>query len=510
MLKGNQVGIYLSQGSIELIEAQAKQLARYYSLALPAKQEQAVDFSQDDKLKMVVGLNKSIREALIETKDVILSIAAEKLVIRYFQIPVMPKAELDSTVNFEARRYIPFNIEELAFDYQSINLNKNLGILFVAIKRDFLDFIVSVFTEAKLNLLAIEPASFSLLRVLKLSRHIGKNNLVIVDFNPNEGGDITILEAGFPRFNRDIKFLPGLPLEMDEKLDSTSAKLITEIRLSLEFYFRRQPYQKFIEKLILVTQEDSSELKDSLSRELGFPIVIVRPAELLINIKEPMGLGLVKAYGASLRNKISLPFSIDLLKNIAVKTYKPKAIFPKVAIKIDLLSLLKPELIRTLIICCLGVVLVYLFGLQKIILEKKNLESLRQKDKRAGYFSGLSSKDLKIMQENYEKKLSALETLAGRRIYLTKKLNTLASVLPDGCWLKDISFQKSPNSIGLVVRGSVYHEDETKEFGTVNQLLSRLKNDASFLEGFTEISLSRVNKNKAAKWIVTDFEISCR
>jgi len=510
MLKGNPVGIYFSQDSIDVVESSGRRCFKYYSLAIAAKQEARISgLVEEDRQRMVGNLNKSLREALIESRNVILTVAAENLVIRFFQMPPIPARELESAINFEARKYVPFSMQELISDYQTVNKKGQLGILFVAVKKSVLDFLLSVLQEAKLNLIAIEAAPFSLLRALKLAGQVDKSNLVIVNFNARENGDITILDSGFPVFSRDIKLIPGLPIGPEKGMDSVSSRLISEIRLSLEYYFRRQPYQKLIDKLVFISEGQLiSKLKDSLSKELDLRTTTFSPADLL-GKNEDVNLGLVTAFGASLRGNINTAVSLDLMKKV-LKADRPKGeVMPRTAKRTLAIPILQSPVLKTLVICSLVISFVYLNGSKRIIMEKQALEKIKSQRKGVGFYTGLNLVDLKSMQDKFKTKTAALEKLVDNRIYLTNKLNVLANILPQGCWLTEISFQRQQDSMQFKLKGRSFLDSETEELAAINRLMANLKNETDFSQGFKDISLQYISRNKLSEWQVTDFEISC-
>ena len=69
---------------------------------------------------IIEAIKKVFKENNVKPDNVVTAISSEDIMVRYFQMPKIPKQEWPSAINFEAKRYIPFRMEEVVSDYQVI------------------------------------------------------------------------------------------------------------------------------------------------------------------------------------------------------------------------------------------------------------------------------------------------------------------------------------------------------------------------------------------------------
>ena len=82
------------------------------------------------------------------------------------------KEELETGVQFEAKKYIPFKSEELISDYQH-RVNKKtvkMDIFYVAAIKGVLERIIDALERCGLQVIGVEPAIFSLFRLLVMTK----------------------------------------------------------------------------------------------------------------------------------------------------------------------------------------------------------------------------------------------------------------------------------------------------------------------------------------------------
>jgi len=127
----------------------------------------------------------------------------------------------------------------------------------------------------------------------------------------------------------------------------------------------------------------------------------------------------------------------------------------------------------------------------------------------------MSPMELGNVSTQLKDRLSILRTFIKKRVYWTTKLNGLAKVLPDGTWLTHISLEerveKRAKKIArkLVLEGGAFSVDKTEEMELVNRLVTNLREDESFFEGFQELELSSIKKGTMGEFEVTIFSLTC-
>ena len=104
-----------------------------------------------------------------------------------------------------------------------------------------------------------------------------------------------------------------------------------------------------------------------------------------------------------------------------------------------------------------------------------------------------------------------MNDLIKKQLYVTELLDTIPAIMPRGAWLTKFYLNRGEDGrIDLILEGMVYLEDSDKEFGTVNQFLSSLKEAPNFIKYFKEINIVSVQRRQLDKAAVTNFLILCK
>ena len=142
---------------------------------------------------------EAIRQALgslhAKTKRVVVAMPPHEVLLRSFSIPAVPKAELEAAVQFEARKYIPFKLSDLLWDYavSPRARDKTLDVVFVALEREAFARLKGWLAAAGVEATLIEPQNFSLARVARLSQQAsGDSFAAVVDIQP-ESAHIAVM-----------------------------------------------------------------------------------------------------------------------------------------------------------------------------------------------------------------------------------------------------------------------------------------------------------------------------
>lgn len=238
---------------------------------------------EQKKEKIVNAVNKAMKEADINERDVISSVAGQSVIVRYIEMPHMNKEELAGAIKFEAEQYIPFELENVELDYQVLEEKMahspdKMRILLVAAKKDLVIDHLSLLEKASLKPIAIDVDAFAMINAFEMIKSPAKEECVALINIGHSLTNINILRGGVPYFTRDI-FLAGkdisdalakkfgLEFSQAEKLkrdrgnvtaSDTFAKalslgmeeLVGEIRLSFDYY-ENQASEKNISQVFL-------------------------------------------------------------------------------------------------------------------------------------------------------------------------------------------------------------------------------------------------------------------
>lgn len=514
----SSLGIYLGPKVISIAESKGKKLLN--STQIPQSTISAGELEEkvppEAKIIEIIALLKSeMRKSKIEADSATLCLSGKDLIIRNFEIPALPRDELHGAVNFEAKKYIPFKVEDLISDFQlqQDKATRTNMVLFMGVKKETLNRYVSILSQLNIKINAIEYAGFSVLRLVKLAGLSDKGiiGVLAVDLQEQDEVNFTVLENGFPLFSRDIS-LAGGPEEAG-KTDSSGPlaaleKLKAEVRVSLGYYHRKFP-AKSIEKIFFIANHEYRSDMETFMMENGISSQFIDVARL-IGKPLPYSLSFIKSYSSSLSPAIKTSLKVDLL---AAKT-RAKPHREKEAIAAEAVSLFEGlridprAVILGLLICAAS----FGWGIYRKIPFQKGLQDIIARRPEVATVSPEADyEELSKSDTEYKKKLTTLNNLIKKQLFLTEPLAAVPAAMPEGVWLNGLTFNKAGENTGeFILKGIVYLADSNKEFEAANKFLSNLKENAAFTKYFQEVNITSLQRAQLDKVTVTNFLISCR
>ncbi|MBI4437211.1 MAG: type IV pilus assembly protein PilM [Candidatus Omnitrophica bacterium] len=229
--------------------------------------------------KTLTALKEAIQASGSTTRRVHSAIGGQSVIIRYIQLPRMSREELRSSIEFEADKYIPFNVKDVILDCQVLEekeeLNKILAVL-VAAKKEAVNHHLSLLQEAGLEVDLLDVDTFAIANAFE--HFLGTQSPTTIHALLDLGAKTTntsILRGSTSLFSRDVPIggddftqaiAEKLNLEMEAadvlKCSGTKSSeellalvntplenLVGELRLSFD-YFENQ-YDKRVERLYL-------------------------------------------------------------------------------------------------------------------------------------------------------------------------------------------------------------------------------------------------------------------
>lgn len=166
------------------------------------------------------ALSQLWKTAGFSTKDVIIGLASQRVVVRLVNMPYMDQADLTGAIQFQAQDYIPIPVEEAIIDakiiseFLSENDEKMMEVLLVAAQKDMVNNTVQAVELAGLKPQAIDLSAFAIVRALLEDESYF---LPETEDNPDGGSvavaaalinissdltNIVVVEQGVPRFAR--------------------------------------------------------------------------------------------------------------------------------------------------------------------------------------------------------------------------------------------------------------------------------------------------------------------
>src|SRR4030042_1125180 len=208
--KKEVIGLDIGCSSIKLVELKEdKNGHKLQNLAIaPMPSEAIVDGALMDSVTIIDTIRDVIATSKTKTKDVVTSVSGHSVIVKKISLPLMTEAELEESIQWEAERYIPFDINDVNIDFQIFGSTPEnpevMDVVLVAAKKDIINDYVSIIMESGLNPIIIDIDSFALENMLAISYDIGKEETVAI---ANVGASVTninIIRNNISAFTRDV------------------------------------------------------------------------------------------------------------------------------------------------------------------------------------------------------------------------------------------------------------------------------------------------------------------
>lgn len=508
----NSLGIYFGPQLISVVETKGNKPVNFFQFS--QAEVSGVELLEE-KVPLSVKISALLKDELIknniEATDAIVSISGKDLIVRTFEMPILPHQELITAVNFEVKKYIPFRTEDLISDFQ-YKVDKGIQktrVLFVGIKKEALDNYLSILSQSGIKVRSVEYSAFSILRLLKVAniKDKGIMGVVNIDLVRDDEANFVVLENGFPLFSRDISLMSGheeLVKPEENQRGVILEKLKREIQISLDYYDRKFP-GKNISKMFFVTNPDYREDLDGFVKELGLGNNFI-DINKYIDRPVPFSLPFVKGYCSSL-SRIDTAIKINLLlakERVTKKEGEAQAAPPSA------LRRFKTDIIVS-VMCLSALVAVLLLSIYRALPLQQELRNIiNTRPAASGVSAGLGYKELQDASANFKLKADALESVAKGKIYITPLLDALPRLIPKGLRFAGFSFKREEGRLELILEGAISLGNSDKELDLVKSFLSVLKENPVFTRYFDDISILSTGHKETDKTGLTNFVISCQ
>jgi type IV pilus assembly protein PilM len=341
--KRNVIGLDIGSSSIKLVELrEGKNGFHLQNLAVSSLAPEAiVDGALMDSVTIIDTI-KDLVTSVTKTREVVTSVSGHSVIVKKITLPFMTETELAESIQWEAERHIPFDINDVNIDFQILGYGPDnpdmMDVILVAAKKDIINDYVSVIMEAGLNPAVVDIDAFALENMLGINYDIEKDEIIAI---ANVGASVTninILKSNTSAFTRDV-FKGGNQITeeiqrqlhvdyeeaekvkvgdkgdskaqavVQEVLKTASESLAMEIGNSLDFFQSTSTYQK-ISKLYL--SGGGSKIKDFdiiLQQQIGIPVEIANPfrkieySEKSFDLEYLRDIGPVMAVGVGLASR---------------------------------------------------------------------------------------------------------------------------------------------------------------------------------------------------------------
>ena len=209
--KKGLVGLDIGSSAIKAVELKAsgKGGGEYQLVNIgiePLPPEAIVDGAIMDSGAVIDAIQRLFQAQKIKTTDVATGVSGNAVIVKKISLPQMSQEELAESIHWEAEQYIPFDIQDVALDYEVIEGGGggNMDVLLVAVKKDKISDFTSAISQAGRNASIVDVDVFALQNCYEVNYGIDPGRVVAL---LNVGAsimNINIIKGGTSIFNRDI------------------------------------------------------------------------------------------------------------------------------------------------------------------------------------------------------------------------------------------------------------------------------------------------------------------
>jgi Tfp pilus assembly protein PilN len=286
---------------------------------------------------------------------------------------------------------------------------------------------------------------------------------------------------------------------IDEEQFAYEAKfenLLTETRLSFDYFHRQFPEEK-IEKMVIWSDDDKAHgFAQRASKELNVFAKISNPLE---DLKVGKGYAVEYAIGYGLALRSLYEFKEDINLSPGFK-------------KIEVEQLLRLAVFE---MCLAAAILFmfYTFDTGKVqVLQNEFNQTIKHRSNIDVNIENVSSAQLQKTKQQIQGKLNYLQNLIEGRILLSSKLDRASQLLPKDLWLDKLTYGASKDNTKhvLTLVGYANKAKGDDQIKAINNFLETLKTDSQFSSGIASIKLESISNAKYSDTVeVSSFIISC-
>lgn len=449
-------------------------------------QRARVPLQGPESQQITEAVKQALASAGIKAKRFAVAIPTQEVLLRFFTIPNLPKAEWDIAIPFEARKFIPFKTETLIWDYR-VNPtpdDSHLEVVFAAIQQEAYSRLVGAVQRAGVQPTLVEPRTVGLARLISRGKEAVAGEFVCAADIEAGAVHIAIVKGGTPYLTRDVVLSEPAGTEPAAGLEARAQRLVSELSVSMDFFLREYP-GTIVSRVCLFGEETvvagwTGPLADALHRpvELGTSLLQAQGYEG-VPLSFASALGLAQARGGDARGldflkrsqaKAALVSTADTMRHM---TTGGRSIALSVQpVHVGLGAAVAAALLAAL----------WLTGAAQVNQMRRQLQALTAARADVGYdaLRDLSEETLKPLQEQAKIQLGLLKRIVNERISVAVQLETLATSLPEGVWLTNVAYEGELDAMGrtlpkLTIRGACYLNQPDQEVAAIQELERRIR-----------------------------------
>jgi type IV pilus assembly protein PilM len=248
----------------------------------------------------------------IKTKDAVVSISGNSVIIKRINLPAMTVDELEESIQWEAEQYIPFDINDVNIDVQILDDASDdpgqMEVLLVAARKELVNEYQSLIQQAGLRPAVVDVDAFAVANMFEINYDRTMGSVALVNVG-SSNVNIHVIRDGVSMFTRDIgmggrQFTEEIqrtlnisyedaelmkvgdperddravvPEEIEQVLSSVGDSLATEIQRSLDFYMSTAADGGLTRIYLSGGAARTPGLARAISRQTSLPSEVVDP-----------------------------------------------------------------------------------------------------------------------------------------------------------------------------------------------------------------------------------------
>jgi len=129
MASSKRIGFFWGEEKITLVEFEKNTPLQVVFSPLNSKTSALSPFSSNltEEIQIIAILQKMLQDHKIAGRSFYVSLPMKEIILRSFIIPFVQKEDIQSAIKFEAKKYMPFDIQDLSFVFHTIPFAEGQG-----------------------------------------------------------------------------------------------------------------------------------------------------------------------------------------------------------------------------------------------------------------------------------------------------------------------------------------------------------------------------------------------
>jgi hypothetical protein len=459
-----------------------------------------------EEIQVTAILQKMLQDNHIKGGPFYVSLPMKEIILRSFTIPFVKSDVIQDAIKFEAKKYMPFDLQDLSFVFYTIpfaeDQNKRLQVIFFAVRKEVLARYARIAKQVSAEISYCEPYMVSLTKALLFKKEIKPtDHLAFLTLDKNIGR-ICFIDQGIPQFIREFAVISPSQLEENKGTAETmNAKIVNEVGNSFDFYGRQFSGERIEQKLVS-SDFVAKDLLNTLETEIKVKITKFSPVITTGGHAQSNDMDAIYAMGACVAPPMDALSGFNFLAGNKRKFGMSRDSMPSM----DSYK----EVLYVLLICV--VLLAGIYGFLQMQL-KSTMQQYYQLSAKQGAFLHEPMDNIQAETKQNIDLLAQYKTIRAKSD-VAFILFKVASHLPQGALLTNLSLNydqgDSDNApVTIDMQGNVYREDPNEQIAVVNQIFSDFKNDRELSRFVKNVNLVSFNGQEYKGRKVTGFNIHC-